>query len=225
LRKLCAKASNGSGRGKARFVRVVNRIHLIYLGILPSLATLALLWRYGYPWPFLLFIGGVAMTGVYLVSVYHYTPLPSSVPGSLWVLFDGPLFALVARGGRNITLLSVIEGFLIDGLALWLTILALTLISSRPSPGQRVASLGIGCAVLGVILSLFWPYVSGVLWGSWSRIGWLVGGVVEGMIARYRLLRAEKALRLEGDESILYVALLVMLWVVAMSVGIVVHAR
>ena len=189
---------------KIQFVRIVNRIHLIYLGLLPSLATWALLWRYGYPWPFLLFIGGVAMTGVYLVSVYHYTPLPSSLPGSLWVLCDGPLFALAAQGatlsGRNITLSSAIEGFLIDGLALWLTILLLTLLSSRPSPGQRVASLGLGGVVLGVILSLFWPYVSETLWGSWMRVGWLLGGMVEGMLARYRLMQAEKTEQKFLDE-------------------------
>jgi len=155
--------------------------------------------------------------------VYHYTPLPSSLLGSVWVLCDGPLFTLAAQGGalgeRAITLASVIEGFLIDGLALWLAILVLASVSSRPSPGQRVASLGIGIGVLGVILSLFWPYVSETLLGDGMRVAWLAGGVIEGVIARYRLMKAEKTVRVEGEGSILYVALLVMLWVAAMSVG------
>ena len=86
-----------------------------------------------------------------------------------------------------------------------------------------MASLAIGVAVLGVILSLFWPYVSETLWGAWWRIGWLVGGVIEGMVMRYRLIKAEKTVRLERDGSILYIALLVMLWVVAMSVGVALH--
>jgi hypothetical protein len=203
-------------------IHLVNRVHLVYLGVLPSLATFAMLHRYGYRWPFLLFIGGVAMMGVYLVSVYYYTRLPPSVPVSLWVLLDGPLFALAAQGFRTCDLSFAIEGFLIDGLALWLTILALALTSPLPSPGQRAASLGIGLVALGVILSLFWPYVSG-MWGNWFWLIWLVVGIVEGGVARYGLLKSGAAVRLEEDGSILYVALLVMLWVVVMNVSIALH--
>jgi hypothetical protein len=46
---------------------------------------------------------------------------------------------------------------------------------------------------------------------------------VEGGVARYRLLKPGAAARLEDDGSILYVALLVMLWVVVMNVGLAVH--
>jgi len=207
---------------KSQFVRVVNRVHLIYLGVLPSLATFVLLRRYGYRWPFLLFVGGVAMTGAYLTSVYHYTRLPSSVGGSLWVLLDGPLFALAAQGFQRFNLSFVVEGFLIDGLALWLAILTLTLVSPLPTPGERAASLGIGLGVLGVILSLFWPYVSG-MWGDGFWLIWLVIGIVEGGIARYRLLKSGAAVRLADDGSILYIALLVMVWVVVMNVSIALH--
>lgn len=207
---------------KMQFVHLVNRVHLIYLGVLPALATFALLCDYGYRRPFLLFIGGVAMAGVYLASVYHYTHLPSSLPMSVWILFDGPLFALAAQGFRNFNLSFVIEGFLIDGLALWLAMLALTLVSPLPTPGQRAASLGIGLVVLGVMLSLFWPYVSG-MWRDRLWLMWLVVGIVEGGIARYRLLKSGAAVRLEDDGTILYIALLVMLWVIAMNVGLVVH--
>ncbi|HID64751.1 MAG TPA: hypothetical protein EYP49_18695, partial [Anaerolineae bacterium] len=64
---------------KSRLVHTINRVHLIYLGLLPSLATFVLLRRYGNRWPFLIFIGGVALVSVYLTVVYHYTHLPSSV--------------------------------------------------------------------------------------------------------------------------------------------------
>ena len=202
-----------------QFIRAVNRVHLVYLGVLPSLATFVMLRRYGYRWPFLLFIGGVAMMGVYLASVYHYTHLPSSVLVSVWVLLDGPLFALAAQGFRNFNLSFVIEGFLIDGLALWLAILLLAIVSPLPSLGQRAASLSIGLGVMGVMLSLFWPYVSRV-WGDWFWLIWLVSGIGEGAIARYRLLQSGAAARLEDDKSILYVASLVMLWVVVMNVSI-----
>jgi len=205
------------------FVRTINRIHLIYLGLLPSAATFVLLRRHGHPLPFLLFVGGVATTGVYLVTVYSYTRLPHAGLASLWALLDGPLFALTARGWRGAFPSVFIESFLIDGLALWLAILTLTFLSSRPLPTQRIASAGIGCAVVALMFSLFWPHVLDVLWHRWARLAWIAGGIVEGALVRYRLLKAGLPVRLNDDEGILFGALLVMAWVAAMSAGIAIH--
>ena len=51
----------------AQFIRLVGRAHLLYLGLLPSLATFALLRTYGCPARFMLFIAGVAAVGIYLL--------------------------------------------------------------------------------------------------------------------------------------------------------------
>jgi hypothetical protein len=193
------------------------------LGLLPVLSTFALLRRYGHRRPFLLFVGGVALVSVYLVSVYHYTPWPTSLAGSAWTLLDGPLFALAAGGGRGGPSVFGSEAFLVDALALWLAILALALRSLRPTLAQRITSVGIACVVLGVALSLLWPYAYEALWGRWARLGWLAAGVVEGAWVRHRLLQGEATVDLEDDAVILYVALLTMAWVVAMNVGLALH--
>ena len=59
-----------------RLLRVVDYAHLVYLGVLPSLATFSLLYAYGHPAPLLLFLAGTAAVGVYLAAVYSYTPRP-----------------------------------------------------------------------------------------------------------------------------------------------------
>ncbi len=207
-----------------RVVDIVNWLHRLYLGLLPSLATFVLLRRYGYRWPFLLFVGGVALTGVYLAVTYYLTPLPDSVPRSLWVWLDGPLFAVVAQGVGSIDLVFFIEGFFIDALALWLAILLLALLSSRPTSGQRTRSLGISVGVLGVVFSLFWPYVTETLWRDRLRMVWLLVGIVEGVVARYLLLQTEKTVQTDEEKGILYIALLLLLWVGALSAGLMLHA-
>lgn len=205
-------------------VQFINWLHRLYLGLLPSLATFVLLRRYGYRWPFLLFIGGVALIGVYLAVIYYLTPLPDSVPRSLWVWLDGPLFAVVAQGVGSIDLGFFIKGFFIDALALWLAILLLALLSSRPTSGQRTGSLGISVGVLGVILSLFWPYVIETLWQDRLRMVWLLAGIIEGAMVRYRLLQTDESIQADEEGGILYIALLLLLWVGALSAGLMLHA-
>ncbi|MEJ2751020.1 MAG: hypothetical protein P8183_24395, partial [Anaerolineae bacterium] len=167
----------------------IGRLHLIYLGLLPSLATFALLRVYGFAYPFVLFIVGTAATAVYLAATYSYTRLPQSLGANLFVLLDGPLFALAGWGGQTGSPWGfAIEGFLVDGTAVWLAILGLSIVSTLPTPGQRAASIGIMVAVLGVTAVVFWPYLRDNLWGHWFRTGALVAGIGEGLFVWYRLL-------------------------------------
>ncbi len=71
-----------------RLLAAVNRTHLIYLGLLPSLATYALVRMCGHGAPALLFLGGIVVTAVYLAACYSYTTLSGSIPASLWALLD-----------------------------------------------------------------------------------------------------------------------------------------
>ncbi|MBN1583270.1 MAG: hypothetical protein JXA89_21350, partial [Anaerolineae bacterium] len=179
----------------AQLVRLVGRAHLLYLGLLPSLATFALLRTYGYPARFVLFIAGVAAVGIYLAIVYSYTRLPDS-PGAnvrwtsiAWALLDGPLFALIAwRDGDDLPLAFAINAFVVDGLAIWLAILWLSFVSPDPTRGQRIASIAIMVGVLAMTGSLFWPYARDVLWGQWMQLGTLATGVAESAFVRVRLL-------------------------------------
>jgi hypothetical protein len=203
---------------------LTGRLHLLYLGLLPSLATFAVVRTYGYPLPFLLFFVGVGAVGIYLAAVYSYTRLSASPMANLLALLDGPLFVLVAqRMSLAHPLGFAVEGYLVDGLSVWLSILLLATISSRPTTAQRVASIIIISAILGVTASLAWPYVRDVLYGHWVSLGWLGLGLVEATLVQTRLFDSESTVRPVDDGSILYIALLVMVWVGAISAGLVLH--
>ena len=70
--------------------KALGRVYLSYLGILPALATFAILWRFGHPHPFLVFLGGVVAVSVYLAAIYSYTQLPKQLLPALMMLLDGP---------------------------------------------------------------------------------------------------------------------------------------
>jgi hypothetical protein len=53
--------------------RVVENLHLVYLGLLPAGATLSVLVIYVHPAPLLLLTGGVVAVSIYLAIVVGYT--------------------------------------------------------------------------------------------------------------------------------------------------------
>ncbi len=200
----------------------LGQVYLIYLGLLPVLATFAIIFTYGVRFPMLVFLGGVGAVGVYLTATYSYTRLPDKVLPLLVVLFDGPLFvALSLRDGIN-PLAFAIEGFLIDGTAIWLSILVLSFISPMPTRGQRFWSIVFMLIALGVTASLLWPYLQEYVMGDWIHLIWLLVGCTEATVASFVLVSKDDVIR-SGDGSILYIGLLVMLWVVAMFLGNILH--
>ena len=203
--------------------RFLGRFYLVYLGTLPALATFAILWAYGYPWPFILFLVGVAAVGVYLATVMSYTPIPRSLPWLLLALLDGPLFALISLRGDFHPLAFAIGGYLIDGTAIWLSILVLAGISDLPTRGQRIASITIMILILGMITSLFWPYWKEFLWGNWGRIFWLLLGIGQATWLNFGRFKREDVLRQENDGGILFIVGLLFLWLIAMIGGMVIH--
>jgi len=209
---------------RQRLGHATGRLHLIYLGLLPSLATFALTRTYGFRLPAPLFFVGVAEVGVYIVTVYSYTRLSSSPWLNLAALLDGPLFVLAAR---RLSLADpfgfAIEAYLVDGFAIWVSILGLAIVSPLPTRGQRIASVAIMLAISGVTGWLVWPYVPDVLWGSWGSVAWLSVGFVEAVAARLWLFARGDVARDHDDFGILYTVFLVLAWVVAMTSGLAVH--
>jgi hypothetical protein len=198
---------------EARLARTVGQAHLIYLGLLPSLATFALLYTYGHPAPLLLFLGGTVAVGVYLAVIISYTPLPSSTALSLFVMLDGPAWVLLSLLSKKVTLpVFAVEGFLVEGAAIWVSTLVLALRSYKPTRGQRVASVALMLVALAATASLVWPYVRDVLWGEWLSLVWLGLGVVEALVVNYKLLERDAVVR-DSDSSAVYIAVLVMVWV------------
>jgi hypothetical protein len=200
---------------KARLAGIVGRAHLVYLGLLPSFATFALLYTYGYPTPLLmfLFLGGTVAVSVYLAVVISYTEMPRSAPLSLLFMLDGPAWALASLWSRELTLpVFAVEGFLVDGTAIWLSTLVLALRSDRPTRGQRIATVAFMLVALLATASLVWPYLRGELWGEWWSLTLLGLGVVEAFAVNYKLLERDEVVRDAAGVSV-YIAVLVMLWV------------
>jgi hypothetical protein len=198
---------------KVRLAALVGRAHLVYLGLLPSFATFALLYTYGHPAPLLLFLGGTAAVGVYLAVVISYTKTPASAPLSLLFMLDGPAWAAASLSSRELRLPDfAVEGFLVDGTAIWLSILVLALRSDLPTRGQRVASVAFMLVALGATLSLVWPYLRDVLWGEWLSLTLLGLGIAEALVVNYKLLERDDVVR-DDDSTAIYIAVLVMVWV------------
>jgi hypothetical protein len=201
----------------------LNKIYLLYLGLLPSLGTFAVLLSYGTRVPFLVFLGGVAAVGVYLAATYSYTPIPNHLWVLLLMFIDGPIFVLISlREGLN-PLAFAIEGYLLDGTAIWLSILFLALISPLPTPNQRIGSVFFMLVAFGITTSLFWPYFQEFIWGKWPKMIWLLIGVLEATWLHFRRFSREAIARGSSDFSILFIAGLVMLWVFSMIAGNVLH--
>jgi hypothetical protein len=192
---------------------MIGKAHLVYLGLLPSFATFALLYAYGHPALPLLFLGGTVAVGVYLAVIISYTPTPSSVPLSLFVMLDGPAWVLLSLASKELALPSfAIEGFLVDGTAIWLSTLVLALRSYKPTRGQRVASVAFMLVALAATASLVWPYLRDVLWGEWLSVLWLGLGVVEALVVNYKVLERDEVVR-DSDSGGIYIAVMVMVWV------------
>jgi len=200
----------------------LGQFYLIYLGLLPVLATFAIVLANGLRWPMLTFLGGTGAVGVYLAATYSYTRLPDKVIPLLIMLFDGPLFvALSLRDGLT-PLAFAIEGYLIDGIAIWVSILILAFISPLPTPGQRFWSIVFMFIAVGVNVALFWPYLDQFVGANWTHLLWLLIGFLESTIASFVLVSKDDVIR-SDDGSILFIGLLVMLWVVALFLGNILH--
>jgi hypothetical protein len=205
------------------WLKYLGKVYLVYLGLVPCLATLAILWLYGHPSPFLVFLGGVIAVSVYLAATYSYTHIPGSLLTLIFILIDGPIFVFLSlRQGLN-PLSFAIEGYLIEGTVLWLSILILAVTSPLPTIGQRVGSVLFMLAALGTTTSLFWPYIQTELWGH-PRSIWLALGMVQSAVVQFAVLRRDEVIR-SGDDGILYIVGFLFLWLFSMFAGAAIHGN
>jgi hypothetical protein len=206
-------------------LRVLDWANLVYLGVLPALATFSLTYAYGHPAPMLLFLGGTAAVGVYLAAVYTYAPRSRSPGAALLQLLDGPAWVVVSlllKNGRPLAF--AVEGFLVDGTATWVSLLVLAARSPLPTRGQRRATIAFMLAALAASLSLAWPYLRAVARDEWggASLSLLGLGAAQGALTWYRLFSRDKVVR-PGDASVPYLVPLLLAWVAAMIAGNVLH--
>ena len=201
-----------------RVRRAVENVHLVYLGLLPSLATFSLLVNYGHPAPTLLFFGGVVAVSVYLAVVASYTRPTNSLGIALFILLDGPFWAVLSYVAGGVLFSFAIDAFLIDGVAIWLAIVWLAVSTFRPSREQRIATIGFALIAVGTILFAFWPYLCENVFGDWVRLLFLVIGIVEAFVARHYLLKVDEVVR-DTISSAMYIVIFLFIWIVAMCAG------
>ncbi len=206
---------------------LLERAHRSYLGLLPALATFALLRQYGHPAPFWLFLGGTVAVSVYLAAVAHYTPPPDSIAQGVLVLLDGPLWLLAAQLTHTrpvLTLGFAVETFVLEGSAVWLAILWLALTSPWPTRSQRWASVGLMLIAVGIIGALAWPYLQATF-GAGLRGCWLLAGILQAVIGRVKALGRSPRSAHDTDASILYIVGCIGAWIAALSLGIILHGE
>jgi hypothetical protein len=201
-----------------RIRRAVENAHLVYLGLLPALATFSLLVVYGHPSPTLLFFGGVVAVSVYLAVVASYTRPTSSLGAALFVLLDGPFWAALSYAAGGALFSFAIDAFLIDGVASWLAIVWLAVSTSRPTRGQRIATIGFALVAVGSVLFAFWPYLCENVFGDRVRLLFLVVGIVEAFVARHYLLKVDRVVR-DTISSAMYIVIFLFVWIAAMCAG------
>lgn len=198
--------------------------HLIYLGLLPAAATFGLLNKYGHPVPLLLFIGGTAAVGVYLAVVFYFSPMPRSVVWGLVVLLDGPLWVVLSiLSKRGLPLDYIVEGYVVEGTAIWLSILFLSLYDIR----ERLAAAGFMLLALIVTGSLVYPYFRDQLRGEWLSLGLLTIGIAEALAIRYRQVKRDverpTTSRPDTGRNAVYIGIFIVIWAAAMIAGNVLH--
>jgi hypothetical protein len=75
---------------------------------------------------------------------------------------------------------------------------------------------------MATMLSTFWPHIRENVLQEWDRPLWLGVGLVEAIIVRHYLLRAETVVR-SGDKVTMYIVTLLFAWIAAMIAGNVLH--
>jgi hypothetical protein len=115
-----------------------------------------------------------------------------------------------------------IDSFLVDGVAIWVAIVWLAVTTSRPTEEQRIATVFFALVAVVTVISVFWPYLRESVWGEWNRLGWLLIGMIEAVIACHYLLKTDEVVRDEG-VSAPYIGILLFVWIAALIAGNVLH--
>jgi hypothetical protein len=201
-----------------RISRVAHGIHLAYLGVLPALATFGVLRLSSPRISLLTLLGGIVAVSVYLAVVISYTRQPASRALGLLALLDGPIWVALAQRGWEQPVSAAIDGFLVDGLAIWLAIGWLAVTTSRPTQGQRIATLGLVALAGSAVLAIFWPHIRDNFARPGARWVWLVLGLGQAVVMRHYVLDADEVVVGEKASGA-YIGLLLVVWLVALILG------
>jgi len=137
-------------------------------------------------------IGGAAI-GIVSASATVYTVLPSSPWKMLFLLLDGPLWALLGQHAGKSFSVSVVHTAIIESIAILSGMLLVVLLSRKSVTGkQRTgASIALGIPLLGVGILL-----ARILQDSTAFTTTVVlTGILQSIIAQYILTKTDRVLR------------------------------
>lgn len=198
--------------------KIVYKIYLYYLGILPAAATFFLMQRLEFPsWIGMpIFFIGTAIVAVHLSMAISYTKPTKKFWWLILVLIDGPILALI--GNLNLLEISniIIDIFLIETLAIWISIGILAGYSGRPAKGQQIASLILVFLSVGGLLGFY--YAAGYLIKPWYLYISLLIAIAETLWIKYKILDKDE-IEVEATDTTLFIVGNLFLWLIAMVVG------
>ncbi len=204
---------------------LLERIYLVYLGLLPLAASAGAIVLFDRPLSGLLpglalALASVIAVAVYLASTAAYVGFPRTWWAGLLVLFDGPaqLALSVALQDRPTPWHVFVEAFLVDGLPLYLAIGLLALRSPLPSMWQRIGAVLLMLVAIGAALFLLAPPVlRDLAHEPILAVLPLVSALVLSSAINYRLVRTDRVVRDPGMAGP-YVGGLALVWVVVVVV-------
>ncbi len=200
----------------------LGQVRFVYLGVLPSVATFALVVRGG-PTDgvlgMLLFVAGGVFVACYLWAL-TFQGEPKSWLVAAVQLFAGPCFALASRpAGEDLPALAI-RAFLIDGVAMVVALVWLGW-TTRPMAGtapRLVLTFG-AAGLLAAVTPLFWP-----LWHEGDLAHWrewlpLALGVGQSAVFDMRGLKKEQSGETDAFDAGASLGPLLLLWIVSLMAG------
>lgn len=202
-------------------IKFLNKFHLYYLGAMPALATFLLIPKTN---PnngtvIAIFLVGIAVVGVYLAMLGSYTKPIQNLPLLLLTICDGPFFGLLATQNLNNLDNLIIYTFLIENLAIWLSLPVVALSVEHILSQQIIAVFVLSLVILASFGAFF--ALTDILPYSVSAVLALLGGVFESFVLKYKILAEDDVVRAEATVAV-YILIFLALWVFSLflSVGI-----
>jgi hypothetical protein len=195
------------------FAKLLGRLYLTYLALLPAAGTLVVYLVYGVrPNGLLFLLVGTAGVGIYLAVTVSYTRLGDSAWKPALLLFDGPVWATLAGAAAG-PLAVLANDVLIDVAGILLGTLVLSVVSPKPTRQQRIGSI----AATGIPLL-------GVAWLAWACAGDGVAmrsivvatlGLLQAAVSHFFVIREDRVQR--PAQWLILVGIIT--WVICFIVG------
>lgn len=198
-----------------RIANGIGWLYLIYIAIIPSVATLFLLDRVDLTdlqaWP--IFIFGIGLVGIHSAATGSYSALSTKIWRNLLLLLDAPILVGITVFMGHALSDAFIQLAFIELIPLIVALNAVVLISPIPTAKQRLISM---IAVVPLLLIFGWIFLWYVSMYSEQVNPWfLYGAMIQGVLTQAYFLARD---HVERDSAAL-VGVGVTLWMASFILG------